>query len=376
MKFTINSGELLNHLRNISKVLVAKSALPILDCVHVRLTGETLTLTASDGELSMQVTTEVTTAASDGQICIYGAQLLAALKEIGNMPVTFSVNANGVGVVLDYGMGRFELVGESSDAYPLPQNPPNTDMANISSAALLTGINFTVGSVANDELRPQMNGVYFDDTPTGIVMVASDGHRMATYAREEMREGGVSFILPPKASKILKGLLEQTKEETAVSIALQNSSFAITGIGQYILQGRMLEGKYPNYRSVIPTTYTESVTFNRLDMISALRRCGVCASKLSGQIKLQLLADNKMCISSQDVDFSTSAEETISAEHNGAGFAIGVNLTILSEQLNTFKTEEIRMTYSTPDKAILLTPVPEDEHERYLHLLMPMMLNA
>lgn len=372
MKFTVNSKDLATRLGSVSRVQNSKNALPILNNILFQVRDGELTLTASDSELYLSTSMPVTDS-TDGMAAIESKQLLSAIKEISDRPIFFDINPETFAINVDYGNGKYNFIGLPGDEFPLPQPIQEAKTATIPGDTVLAGINLAVGAMADDELRPQMNGIYFDDTPTGFNMVASDGHKLSKYTKKGERKGINSFIVPAKAARLLKNLL---KEGQTLSFQVGERNFRIDGINGYVLSGRIVEGLYPNYEAVIPKNYTKGAVFNRQDAIGALRRVGVFSNTNTGLVKLALTGGDKLVISAKDINFSTSAEETITADYSGEDFAIGAHIGYLSEELGVIKTDEVEMKYLDPARAIVILPVTdEDTDEEFVQLLMPMMLN-
>lgn len=371
MKFTVNSQELTTRLANLTRAQASKPVLPILECILFEVKDGELTLVANDSELALEAKLPVYDS-EDGQVAIGSKQLLAAIKEISDRPITFDIDDETYSVDIDYTSGRYRVVGMNGEEFPRPLVPTGSTGVDIDSSIIEAGIGMTVGATADDELRPQMNGIYLDDTPTGFVLVASDGHKLCKYTRHGTTRGMRSFIMPKKAAKVLQKIL---KGDFQLHFTIGESTFRIENIGGYTLTGRIVEGRYPNYQSVIPEGYTQSAYFNRMDAIGALRRVGVFADAMSNLVKIQVTDADKMIISAQNLDFSTSAEETINADCRGGAIAIGAHLGFLSEELGVIKSEMVEMKYGDPSQAIVILPVQnEDTEEEFIQLLMPMML--
>ena len=137
---------------------------------------------------------------------------------------------------------------------------------------------------------------------------------------------------------------------------------------------RLIEGRYPNYNSVIPQNNPHKAIIDRAAFISALRRVSVFSSQASSLIKLSLSA-NSMKISAQDIDFSTSAEETIICQYDGSAMSIGFKSSFLIDILNNISSQNVIIELADPSRAGVIVPEEQDENEDLLMLLMPMMLN-
>jgi DNA polymerase-3 subunit beta len=202
--------------------------------------------------------------------------------------------------------------------------------------------------------------------------VASDGHKLVRFRSSAANgESQAAFILPKKPAGLLKNLL--AKEEGKVSIAFNERNAVIT-VSDFRLICRLIEGKFPNYNSVIPQNNPFVMTIDRQSFISAVRRVSIFSSQASSLIKLSL-SENQLTLSAQDIDFSTSARESIPCHYAGADLNIGFKATFLLDILNNFTSEEITVALADPSRAGVLEPVGQQEGENLLMLLMPMMLN-
>ena len=373
MKFIVSSAALYSHLQAVSRVINSKNALPILDCFLFNLENDVLSITVSDSETTMDTSIKVIESESDGKIAITARTLLDALKEIPEQPLTFSVDSSTLEVTVTYQNGQYSLMGQDADEYPqaasLSEDAVKLDMEVDS---LLTGINRTVFATADDELRPVMNGVYFDITTENLTMVASDGHKLVRcQVLDSKGNDRAAFILPKKPANLLKSILP--KEQGQVSIAFDERN-AIFTLGNYRMICRLIEGRYPNYNSVIPKDNPYKVTVDRVLLIGALRRVSIFSSQASSLVKLKL-EENKINISAQDIDFSTSAEESLTCQYGDAEMSIGFKSTFLIDILSNISSDEVVIELADPSRAGVIIPVEQDDNEELLTLLMPMMLN-
>ena len=373
MKFIVSSTALFSHLQAISRVINSKNALPILDCFLFELEDGTLSVTVSDSETTMVTSIEVNESDMNGRFAVAAKTLLDALKEIPEQPLAFDVNAGTYEITVQYQNGKYCLMGQNADEFPqsaaLGDNAVRVEM---DAQILLDGINRSVFATADDELRPVMNGIYFDITTEDITMVASDGHKLVRcktlVARGNER---AAFILPKKPATLLKNLLPKESGMVVIEFDERNAVFTLEN---YRMVCRLIEGRYPNYNSVIPQNNPYKVTVDRQQLIGALRRVSIFSSQASSLIKLRI-QENEIVVSAQDIDFSTSAEETQVCQYAGASMSIGFKSTFLIDILNNISAEEVVIELADPSRAGVVVPVEQEENEDLLMLLMPMMLN-
>src|SRR5574344_2952132 len=329
MKFIVSSTGLFSHLQAISRVINSKNTLPILDCFLVELNDGTLSLTASDNETTLSTSIEVNEYDKDGRFAISSKTILDALKEIPEQPLTFDVNLETLEIMVQYQNGKYNLVGQNADEYP--QAPALGDSAaelSISASLLLSGINRSIFATADDELRPVMNGIYFDIHPDNLTFVASDGHKLVRLRNLSVKSAEkASFILPKKPANLLKAVL--AKESEMVTIKFDDNN-AYINCTNFEMVCRLIEGRFPNYNSVIPQNNPHKVIIDRLSFLNALKRVSVFSNPASSLVKLQL-KENQLKVSAQDIDFSTAAEELIACQFAGVELSIGFKATYLIE---------------------------------------------
>jgi DNA polymerase-3 subunit beta len=249
----------------------------------------------------------------------------------------------------------------------------NTQQVVIGSNVLLGGITKSLFATADDELRPVMNGIYFDIMADSITFVASDGHKLVRNRNFAVNAGQepASFILPKKPAKTLKDILVKDSGEAIIKF---DDNCAEISIENYILSCRLIEGRYPNYNSVIPKDNPFKVRIDRQSLISALRRVLVFANTSTNLIKIRI-STNTLLVSSQDIDYSTGAEESINCEYDGNAMNIGFKGTFLIDILTSISSAEVVLELADPSRAGVIVPAEQEEQEDLLMLLMPMMLN-
>lgn len=373
MKFDVSSTALLSRLQSISKVIASKNSLPILDSFLFQLGGNKLTITASDSETRLVTSVDVLHAEGEGLFAISAKILLDPLKELPEQPLTFTINDENMEVFIHFQNGQYNFIGQRGDTYP-QQRPfgENVTTLQIDAQMLLNGLGRALFATAEDELRPVMNGVYFDINTDSLTFVASDGHKLARLRNYAIKgEERASFILPKKPANLLRSILQKEQEFIVVKFDENNASFTCPS---FEMVCRLIEGRYPNYNSVIPQDNPYKVNIDRLSFLNALKRVSVFSNPASSLVKLFLL-DNQMIVSAQDIDFSTSAEEKITCQYADPDLKIGFKATYLIEILSNIAAEEVIMELADPTRAGTIVPAENEENEDLLMLLMPMMLN-
>lgn len=373
MKFNVSSTKLFAQLQAVSRVIASKNSLAILEDVLFDLNGSTLTLTASDGETTIRTSLDVENAEGAGKVASGARLLLETLKEFSEQPLTFSIDEQNFAVNMVSTNGTYSFVGVNGNEYPeMPATEEDTHSVTMSSKMLLDAINKTIFCTADDELRPVMNGIFFDIATDKITMVATDAHRLVRYTNTSVSATEpISFILPKKPATLLKNILGKDDNEVVITFGQKNAKFEFR---QTIVVCRQIEGRFPNYNAVIPQNNQNVVVVDRQTLINACKRVAVFANTGTSLLKLAL-SENQIKISAQDIDFSTSAEETIACEYNGMPMSIGFKAPFLIEILNAISSTDVKLQLADPARAGLILPTENEENQDLLLLLMPMLLN-
>ncbi len=375
MKFVVSSIELLSHLQAVSRVISSKNTLPILDNILFSLEKNKLELTASDLESTLVTSMSMENTTDSGVIALPAKLLLDTLKEFPDQPLSFDVNPDTLSVVISSENGQFTIVGQNGGDFPQIPSIREEEKTSfqLNADVLQQGILNTIFATADDELRPVMNGIFFELTTNDITFVASDAHKLVRYKRSDAKaDADSSFILPKKPANLLKNLLVKEEGNIGVEFDSKNAYFVMPN---YRLVCRLVEGNYPSYNSVIPTDNPNKLIIDRLKLYNALKRVSVFSNQASNLIKLQLTG-NQVTVSAQDIDFSISAYERIPGQYDGDDLEIGFKSIFLIEILQNLQSADVVMELSDPSRAGILLPFStENESEEVLMLLMPMMIN-
>ena len=373
MKFTLSSSALSSRLQTLAKVINSKNSLPILESFLFQVHNGQLTITASDSENVMQTSLALDQFDTDGNFAIPSHTVLDAVKELPEQPLTFEVNMNTYEVTVGYQNGQYQFTAQNADEYPQTAPMQNDVHAiTIDAAALNNNINRTLFATDNNEIRPVMNGIYFDLTTDCLAFVASDGHKLVRCRDYAIKsETPAAFILPKKPAMLLRNVLDKDSGDVVIKF---NSSSAEIQFAEGKLSCRLIEGNYPNYNAAIPNDNPNELTIDRKSLLSAIRRILPFASMSSQLIRFRLEA-GMLELSSEDIDFATRAKESLVCEYMGSPLQIGFRGDFFTDILNSIDTDELKIKLGDPSRAGIVVPSKQPENEDVLMLIMPLLLN-
>ena len=374
MRFTVSSSALSSKLNMLAKVIGSKNSLPILDCFLFQVANGEMSITASDSDNVIKSTLALTDHDGEGEFCVPNRVILDALKELPEQPLHFDVDAAGeaVAIKIVYQNGLYNFTGQSAEEYPRTQSMNDAcTTVSLPTEMLINNISRSIFATASDELRPVMNGIYFDLTADALAIVASDGHKLVRSKNFTIKsESPSAFNLPKKPASLLKNILSKDGDDAIIKFDDRSAEIQFT---DGVMRCRLIDGRYPNYNSVIPNNPNE-VTVDRRGLQSALRRVLPFASESSQLIRFHI-ESGRFEVSSEDIDFSTSAKEQLSCEYNGSPISIGFKGSSLMEILSNLTSDNIIIQLADPSRAGIIVPAEQPENEDILMLIMPMLLN-
>ena len=374
MKFTVSSSALLSLLATTGKVISNKNTLPILDYFLMELNGNELKVTTSDLETTLIGSITVDSVESEGTIAAPGKLMLDSLKEFPELPLTIDVNDKSWEIKINWKSGSLSIPGASAVSYPaVPTLSAEKKELELDVDVLVNGINKTIFATADDDFRPVMNGIFINFSPTALTFVGTDAHKLVKYESERETDINGSFILPKKPANLLKSVL--LKEEDAIKVAFDSKN-ALFPLKNHTLVCRLIEGNYPNYNAVIPANNPNKVLVDRIELVNGIKRVAVCSNPTTNLIRMDI-EENRINLTAQDIDFSVSANETISCSYDGQPITIGFKSTFLVEILSNIETPTVVIELADSTRAGVFKPVyDEKQSNTSLMLLMPMMINA
>ncbi len=374
MKFIVSSSLLLRQCQAISGVLQSSNALPILDDFLFVIGKSELTLSGSDLETTMTVKLPIESK-TEGKIAVPARILLDTLKTFSEQPLTFSIDDKTFAIEISSDYGKYKIAGNNGDDFPKMPEMSGGKNLEMPASTLVNAINRTVFATGNDEIRPVMNGVFFQLAKDSITFVATDAHRLVKYTRKDVHaDVAGSFILPKKPLNLLKNFAGT--EDSRVQITY-NDSNAFFKFDNFELICRLIEGKYPNYEAVIPKENPNQLTADRIALLNSIRRVSLFSNKTTHQVRLKM-AGSELHISAEDLDYSNAASERLTCSFTGEDMEIGFNARFLVDMLQNLDTTEVMIEMSAPNRAGLLVPTTAETkvNEGILMLVMPVMLNA
>ncbi len=373
MKFSIGRQDLEKAIQRVLAVVSPKTTLPVLAnfLLEAEPKSNSIALTATD--LDMTVTT-----GAEADVDVAGSVTLPAkrfaeiVRELGTEIV--EVSAEGEEISIRSGKSKFKIVGIPTEEFPtLPKSDP-ASVFSVDARMLGRMVDKVSFCTSKDETRPSLNGACWEFAADSMGMTATDGHRLATFRVKGKYKplAGKTMIVPPKAlSHVVRIISAENEEAVKVSVKENHVAFFI---GTTVINSRLLEGPFPNYKQVIPSDNDKELVVGRSELMSAVRRVAVLADVMTHQVRLTLTKKKvQLVVSTPDVG---EAKEEIAGAFSAEKFEVGYNANYLLEVLKHIDGEDVLFLLGSPVGAAVVKVADEADDEEYICLLMPLRLST
>lgn len=362
-KIKVEKKEFIKVLNVASAFAGRSKALPILDCVKIKVNDNVMTVVSTDNENAISKKMEVLESDGNVTFCVNYKDFPSYIKLVSGDNVLLEVD--DAQIRIEHEKGSLDMPVHNDDEYPSLKMDEDYSTVQMDSATLNNWIVDSRNFVADDELRPVMNDIYFYCKEGETGCCASDGHYMFS---DRINGSGddFTFMLNKNA---FKSACDVCQTADSVTIKIGTNNVMIVGDGISLLS-RLRTGNYPNFKSVIPASSTVHVKVLKSELLDAINRVKVGASSLKSLVKVVVDGMN-MQISAEDIDFSRNAVENMMVEADG-NITIGFHAGKLLTCLNAINSEYVKMNLTEASKPCVMNE--DDENSNKIVLLMPMML--
>lgn len=360
----IERDELLKPLQTVTSVVAKKGAtMPILSNVLIENKGGQLSITGTDLEMEI-VALGMQVEAENFRLTVNAKKLEDILKAL-NRNTDIALEQNQQQLTLKAGKGRYKLQMLSPDDFPVMHTESVVSCFSIKQDKLRSLLLQVQYAMAKEDIRFYLKGVLIQVQGNQLNLVSTDGHRLAcTQVDIDADLPANEIIVPSKTVLELIKILSFPDEFVTVDLMDHQVRFTTKDA---VIISKIMDGKYPDYKRVIPQDHKNIFQLSRTAFLEAIERVSVFADEKHNSIRLDI-HPGEMIIRSISKDQET-AEETIEIAYQGDTLEIGFNFRYLTDVLRTLHSEDVRMACGNSGQSVLMT-VPDDEHFKYV--IMPM----
>jgi len=372
MKFTCEKSVLLKEVSIAQEIISSKNVISVLSNIYLETVDNELIIKATDVKVNFETRVPIEVI-ENGTTTVFGEKFLGILNSIPEGELEFEQKNNVIIIKPATRKIKFQLRCIASEKYPEFPAFNKENYFEIPVKDFKNMITQTIFAVSDDETRYFMNGMFLKKEEDKIIMVATDGRRLA-YIEKEAPSDVKDFngiIIPPK---VLQILIKRSGDEGLLGISITEKTIFIQ-FGSYKLSSILIEGQFPNYKRVIPENQNSSFSVNRMETLEALKRVSLLVEQKSYRIYL-LLSPGVMTISSSrdenDESDIGNAKEEIPCKYDGEEISMAMNYRYLEEPFKVMESDEISVHFTEPNRAVTIKPVPEED---FFHIVMPMQVD-
>ncbi len=365
MKFSVTKEKLLECLQQVQNVVSTRTTLPILSNVLLQTNGSEVRLTTTDLDVGVRGSFEASIE-KEGATTLPARRLFTIIRELPSSEIQFDVDSKNAASIRS-GQSFFKILGLPEEEFPPLPKFDDSKVVTIRQKDLRDGLRKTSYAISTDETRYVLNGVLFSFKDNKLMLVATDGRRLAMLDidLEFPRSHEADIIVPTKAVTELQRLLTDDGE---VRVSVSSGQIAFD-LNNTLLVSKLIEGNYPNYRQVIPGEMKERVTLERETFLNSLRRVSLLASDKSNSIKLNFSKNNiEITANTPEVG---EAKESLPVAYKGREFSIAFNPEFLMAPLRNLTEDEVFL-----DLIDEMSPGVIKIQSPFLYVLMPMRISS
>jgi DNA polymerase-3 subunit beta len=366
MKLICDGLDLSDAVLKVSKALSVKSTNPVLEGIKITAKGDTLTLLATDMELTIEKTIKAEVL-MEGATVVVGKYFVEFAKKLEKEQVELC-RLNEGSLQIKYSDSESELQVFPIDNYPRIEKDINGDYFELTQTDFKKIIERTVFACSSDDSRPILKGCLFEINDGVLTSVALDGFRMAVVKKEVTASGNFKAVIPSRTLMEITRLLD--KEDQVVKVILQKNTLFIE-LENTTLISRLIEGEFVKYNHILPQSFENVVTINKNSFLTSIERASIVARNDRYNIVKFDIKESLMTVSAKS-EVGT-VNENVLVNLNGKDITIAFNGKYLVEFLKIINEDFLNLNLNSPIDPCILRPVGDED---FLYLVLPVRINA
>ena len=385
MKLVCSQAELNTALQLVSRAVASRPTHPVLANVLLTADAGTDRLSLTGFDLNLGIQTSLPASVDSSGAVTLPARLLGEIvsKLSSDSPVSLSSDGGADQVELTSSSGSYQMRGMPADDFPELPLVENGTALRVDSSSLLKALRATLFASSGDEAKQLLTGVHLRFNQKCLEAASTDGHRLAMLTVEDALQTEISadeaetdelaVTLPARSLREVERLMASWKGNDPVSLFCERGQVVVLAADQMVTS-RTLEGTYPNYRQLIPDSFSRTIDFDRRAFISALERIAVLADQHNNVVRIATEPATGLVQISADAQDVGSGSESLPAEINGEAVQIAFNVRYVLDGLKAMDCDRVRLSCNAPTTPAILTPSNDDPGLTYL--VMPVQIRT
>ena len=369
MKFSISRDKFLQQLGIAARGVSTRSAIQTLSGVLLRAADGGVELQATDMELGVRVKVDASPE-RDGAVVVPGRLLLDVVRSLPNDEVSLEHRTTEQDVEVVSGPAKFHLRTLPLDDFPKLPEAGGGDVVRVPAGAFVETISRVARSASRDETRPHLTGVLVSASERELRMVATDSYRLSVKETtlDQPLDGSIEANVPARTLQELSRIAAGEGSEEIAITSLEHQ--VIFAAGDVVLSSRLVEGRFPNYKQLLPETFEHELRMNGPELAEVVRRISLLAQK-NAPLRMRF-SDGALEISAQTPDVG-EASESLPAPFKGETLEIGFNPEFLRDGLESAESEDLIFKLISPLRPGL---IQSGDDGGFIYLVMPIRLNV
>ena len=373
MKLTSSIRQLQDAISKVAQAIPAKTIDARFETVHLSIESGSLTLFATDGEVSITAKSEVETTDA-GNIGIKAKTLQDFLRSMYDTAVTFVIERQEISdhgtVHITTDKGKYKIPCQFESKTEKHEKAYDLSL-EIETSELLDLIQKTIFACSVDGMRPAMMGVLFELEGSMMTAVSTDGHRLVRCRKSLSTDFAEKqkIVIPARVLSIVQKLAQN--ESITMKID-SNRRFVRFIIGNIVLDASLIIEPYPNYDAVIPVEHDKHLIIGRSMIYDSVRRVGRFSS--IGDVKM-VIEGELLKVMAENTNEGEAAQEELPCIYSGEDITIGFNSKFIEAALAHLDDSDIRIELKSPTTAVIFKPHKQEEDDKLIILVMPVRIN-
>lgn len=367
MKFTFDKDAMIKEISIAQEIIIMKNADSILSNIYISAENNTLFIKATDKAVNYETSLPVQVE-EEGSTTVFCDKFISILNSLPEGEIEFKKNSddNQTNIVIRPVGKKIKFQMKCLDKeFPKLTSADNVPYFEVPSKELKEMISQTVFAVSNDETRYFMRGVYFEKKDDNLNLVATDGRRLS-FASKNVLAGINDFPPAIVPVKVLNIILKHAPDEGNIEVAIVEKMIFFK-FGSYKFASALLDGQFPSYGRVIPSSQSHNFQVEKSDLSNALKRVALMVDKKAGRMYFNI-EPGVLKITSPQTDLG-SADEEIPCQYADENFVIAFNYRYIEEPLKVISSNRVTFEFTEEMKAVTMKPEPAGD---YFHIIMPM----
>jgi DNA polymerase-3 subunit beta len=361
----IKREHILQPLQMVVGVVERRHTLPILSHVLIKITGNKLTITATDLEVQLSASVDLDEALPDEEFTLPGRKLLDICKTLPDSAI-IEFHLDPHQIIIKCNKSRFNLSRLSSDEFPQLEQEEIVVETTITKNSLYFLLEHTHFAMAQQDVRYFLNGMLMEFASDKMTTVSADGHRMAlAWQFYQIKLDEVNRVIVPRKGvlELMRLLGSSESEQITLKVGTHHIHFSCN---EFTLSSKLIDGKFPDYQRALPRNGDKTIMINRDEFKEILQRVSVLLDK-NRSIRIELAESKlKAIVSNSEQE---EAEEEITIDYSAAPLALGFNVGYLLDAVNAMESPTFKITLTDANTGVLME---ESGNECAVFVVMPM----